>query len=97
MKKSVIFWNIIGAIFYMFLLTFGYGVISFFTLVFSTIIGLALVIMNLERGMSPLDIKSLQKNGFIFWFLYITPAFLLSIIIHFIYKCVTKFNNWLNK
>ena len=98
MKKSVIFWNIIAVLLYLLILIFGGDLFRFIVLAITSVIGLVAVVLNMsEEGISPLNIRALRINGFIFWFLLITPSYILSLLIDFIYRCVINFNKWLNK
>jgi hypothetical protein len=102
MKKSVIFWNIIAVIAYSLLIIFSPLWLVITTLIVGTVLGIvAIVSCFCDYDCSPIFFSYLNSEGFIHWWIYITPIGLCWLLIEFLirgsYACVVNFNKFLNK
>lgn len=101
MKKSVIFWNIVAVITYFVLLlstTGGCHCITLLLMVLSTAIGMVACLHSMiDHKASLWDVKKLKKQGFIHWWVYVTPSGLMFLLATAIIIGVHNFNEWINR
>ena len=101
MKKSVIFWNIVAVITYFTLLLSTTGGCHCFTILLmglSTVIGMVVCLHSMiDHEASLWNVKKLKKQGFIHWWVYVTPSGLMFLLATAIIIGVLNFNEWINR
>lgn len=97
MKKSVIFWNIVAVITYFTLLlstTGGCHVLMLLSTMFGMI---ACMHSMIDHKASLWNVKKLKKQGFIHWWVYVTPSGLMFLLATAVIIGVHNFNEWINR